>query len=68
MKYIAGFARFWKNFLIGDSPILFVGTIVTIVVIEFTKTDGLVPVIIFPLLIMLTVLLSIYQAKALAKR
>jgi len=43
MRYLRGFGVFWYDFLIGDRPELFVGSIVALVVVWLAINMGLRP-------------------------
>ncbi len=41
MRYLRGFGAFWYDFLIGDRPELFVGSIVVLIVVWIAINMGL---------------------------
>jgi len=44
MRYVIAFGRFWYDFLIGDRPELFVGPIVSLVLVALLIQAGWGPV------------------------
>ncbi len=58
MQYVRAFGRFWYDFLIGDRPELFVGSIVVLVVVWVAITVGLDPTIAGGLLAVLVITLG----------
>jgi hypothetical protein len=58
MRYLRGFGAFWYDFLIGDRPELFVGSIVVLAVVWIAINMGLSPEVAGGLLTVLIVLLA----------
>ncbi|HEX3427560.1 MAG TPA: hypothetical protein VHS36_02035 [Candidatus Limnocylindrales bacterium] len=58
MRYLRSFGAFWYDFLIGDRPELFVGSIVVLGLVWVAIRVGLEPVAAGGLLIVLVVLLG----------
>lgn len=65
MRYVRGFAAFWYDFLIGDRPELFIGSIVVLGSTWVAIEVGLSPALaggLFAVLILLLAGLSIWSA------
>ena len=65
MRYVRGFGAFWYDFLIGDRPELFVGSIAVLAVVWVTINMGLNPEVaggLFTVLILALAGLSIWWA------
>ena len=58
MRYLRGFGAFWYDFLIGDRPELFVGSIVVLAVVWIAINMGLSPEVAGGLLTVLIVVLA----------
>jgi hypothetical protein len=58
MRYLRGFGAFWYDFLIGDRPELFVGSIVVLAVVWIAINAGLSPQLAGGLLTVLIVVLA----------
>jgi hypothetical protein len=62
-KYTTAFGRFWWNFLIGDTPELFVGVLVAIGVALALRHDRTADVIAVPLITVAFLFGSTYRAR-----
>ena len=49
VKALGAFGRFWKDFLIGDAPELFIGTLVVVGAAFALRRRGYVAVVVVPL-------------------
>jgi hypothetical protein len=58
MKYVRRFASFWYDFLIGDRPELFVGSIAVLVLVWIAIQIGLDPILAGGLLTILILTLA----------
>jgi hypothetical protein len=61
MNWLKHFGAFWYDFIVGDSPVIAIGVIVTIpltALLVRSGMDGLAPVI-FPILVGLTLATSL---------
>lgn len=63
MKYIVAFFRFWYDFLIGDTPELFLGAILVLLIAFALAKSGEAPVIL-PALVIVILVLSVGFAVA----
>lgn len=63
MKYLNAFGRFWWDFLIGETPELFIGTVVSLAIIWLISKESQISVVILPLAVMVTVAISVIIAK-----
>jgi hypothetical protein len=65
MKWLAAFGRFWWDFLVGDTPELLIGVLITLgVVALLVKGPSLnaAGVIAFPAIVAVLLGLSVYRA------
>ena len=65
MRYVRGFGAFWYDFLIGDRPELFVGSIVVLGLVWIAIKAGLSPTVaggVLAILILCLAGLSIWSA------
>ena len=58
MRYLRGFLAFWYDFLIGDRPELFVGSIAVLVLVWIAIQAGLDPTLAGGLLTVLILMLA----------
>jgi uncharacterized membrane protein HdeD (DUF308 family) len=58
------FARFWKDFLIGDAPELFVGTLVFVAAAFALRHRGDVAVFVLPLIVIAFLAGSVFRGRA----
>lgn len=58
MRYVRGFGAFWYDFLIGDRPELFIGSIVVLGLVWAAIQAGLSPTVAGGLLIVLILSLA----------
>jgi hypothetical protein len=58
MRYLRAFAAFWYDFLIGDRPELFIGSIAVLALVWIAIQMGLSPTVAGVLLAILVVLLA----------
>jgi hypothetical protein len=66
-----GFARFWWDFLVGDTPELFVAALVTIGVVALISVTGhenAAAVVVLPVLAVAALSISVLWAKRRARR
>jgi hypothetical protein len=71
LRLLIGFARFWWDFLIGDTPELFVAALTIIGVIALlSEVAGLnvAAIVSLPLLVIVSLGLSLYRAQRTSKR
>lgn len=65
VRLIEGFLRFWWEFFIGDTPELFIGTLVILGVVELllnSKASGISDVIVAPVLVILLLNATVVRA------
>jgi hypothetical protein len=68
---LKGFARFWWDFLVGDTPELFVAVVIIITVVALLSERGhfnSACVIVLPALAIAALALSLWRASAGAKK
>ncbi|HYM51810.1 MAG TPA: hypothetical protein VET65_14730 [Candidatus Limnocylindrales bacterium] len=58
MRYVRAFGAFWYDFLVGDRPELFLGSIAVLVVAWIALRLGLTPVVAGPILTALVLLVG----------
>lgn len=64
-RYLSAFGRFWWEFLIGDTPELFVGTLVVLgAAFGLAVVGGLVPVVVVPLSVIAVLITSVARGRA----
>ena len=63
-RALGAFARFWKDFLIGDAPELFVGTLVLVGAAFALRRRGDVAVVVLPLLAVAFLAASVLRGRA----
>jgi hypothetical protein len=71
VRWIRGFAMFWWDFLVGDTPELFVAAVVTLGVIALVSVAGhanAVAVILLPVLAITSLTVSVLRARRVARR
>jgi hypothetical protein len=65
MRLVKGFARFWWDFLVGDTPELFVAVVVTLTAVALLSLAGHFSVaaeIVLPALVVAALVLSVWRA------
>ena len=65
VRLVKGFARFWWDFLVGDTPEIFVAVLVIIGVIALVSESGhfnVTAVVVLPVLAVLTLAASLLRA------
>lgn len=70
-RLLTGFARFWWDFLVGDTPELFVAALVTIGVIALVSVaghDNAAAVVVLPALAISALALSVARGARRARR
>jgi hypothetical protein len=71
VRWIKGFAMFWWDFLVGDTPELFVAAVVTLGVIALVSVAGhanAAAVILLPVLAITSLTVSVLRARRVARR
>jgi hypothetical protein len=71
VRLLSGFAMFWWDFLVGDTPELFVAVIFTIGVVALLSLDGhfkLAAEIALPTLTVVALALSLWRASRAARK
>jgi hypothetical protein len=71
VRLLTGFARFWWDFLIGDTPELFVAALSVIGVIALlSEVAGVnaAAIIVLPLLVIASLGLSLYRAQRISRK
>jgi hypothetical protein len=71
VRLVKGFAMFWWDFLVGDTPELFVAALVTIGVISLVSVTGhanTAAVVLLPVLAVTTLTASVLRARRSARR
>jgi hypothetical protein len=71
LRLLIGFARFWWDFLVGDTPELFVAALSVIGIIALLReVAGLnaAAIVALPLLVVASLALSLYRAQRASKR
>lgn len=70
-RFIKGFGRFWWDFLVGDTPELFVGVVLIIVVVALLSLRGhsnVAAIIALPTLATVALTVSVRRARRSAER
>ncbi|MGD0440990.1 MAG: hypothetical protein ABSB52_10230 [Acidimicrobiales bacterium] len=62
-RALGAFARFWKDFLIGEAPELFVGTLVFVGAAQALRHHGAVAVFLLPLIVIVFLATSVVRAR-----
>jgi len=62
-RALGAFGRFWKDFLIGDAPELFVGTLVFVGAALAFRHHGDVAVVLLPLIVIVFLGGSLFREK-----
>jgi len=62
-KYATAFGRFWWDFLIGDTPELFVGVLVTVGAALALRHERAAAVVTVPLVTVVFLAVSTYRAR-----
>jgi Na+/melibiose symporter-like transporter len=63
-RIVAGFGRFWWDFLVGDTPELFVGSVVVVGLVALMCIDHslrTITAVIMPVLVAAVVVLSVWK-------
>lgn len=60
MKYLKGFLNFWWEFLVGDTPEIFVGILVVLGVADLLVGRSTLAAYVLVLLVALTVIVSVW--------
>lgn len=71
LRLVKGFGRFWWDFLIGDTPELFVAVLVIIGAIALVSGVGhfnAAAIVLLPVMAMLALLLSLIRAKRTSRK
>lgn len=71
LRIVKGFGRFWWDFLIGDTPELFVAALVIIGAIALVSEVGhfnAAAIVLLPALAMLALVLSLVRAKRTSRK
>lgn len=71
VRLIKGFARFWWDFLVGDTPEIFVAVLVIIGVIALVSESGhlnATAVVVLPALAVFTLAASLFRATRTSKK
>jgi hypothetical protein len=63
VRALSAFVRFWREFLIGEAPELFVGTLVFVAAALALRHEGYVAVVVLPLIVVAFLAGSIYRAR-----
>jgi hypothetical protein len=64
VRALGAFARFWRDFLIGDAPELFVGTLVLVGAALTLHHHRSVAVILLPLIVIVFLAGSVFRGRA----
>ncbi len=64
MKYVTGFGRFWWDFLVGDTPELFVGAGIVMVVGALIHRTAVVAAFVVPTCVIALLALSVQRGRA----
>jgi hypothetical protein len=64
VRALGAFGRFWRDFLIGDAPELFVGTLVFVVAALALHHHGDVAVVVLPLIVIVFLGGSVFRGRA----
>ncbi len=64
VRALGAFARFWKDFLIGDAPELFVGTLVFVGAALALRHSGDLAVVVLPLIVIVFLAGSVFRGRA----
>ena len=65
-RVVVGFAKFWWDFLVGDTPELFCATILLLALVALARTVGhenALAAVLFPVLVAATLGLSLRRAR-----
>jgi hypothetical protein len=62
-RLLASFGRFWWDFLIGENPAAFIGTIAVIVAALLLRHERAAAVVVVPLIAIAFLLVSTYRAR-----
>jgi hypothetical protein len=71
VRLVRGFARFWWDFLVGDTPEIFVAVLIIIGVIALVSERGhlnAVAIVVLPVLAVLTLFTSLWRATRASRR
>ena len=63
VRALGAFARFWKGFLIGDAPELFIGTLVLVGAALALGHHGVVAVVVLPLIVIVFLAGSVLRGR-----
>jgi hypothetical protein len=63
VRAVVAFARFWKGFLIGDAPELFVGTLVFVGAAMALRHHGAAAVVLLPAIVILFLAGSVLRGR-----
>ncbi len=63
VRALGAFARFWRDFLIGDAPELFVGTLVLVGAALVLHHHGNVAVVLLPLIVIVFLAGSVFRGR-----
>jgi hypothetical protein len=63
-RAVEAFAKFWKDFLIGDAPELFVGTLVFVGAALLLRHRGGIAVVVLPLIVIVFLAGSVLRGRA----
>jgi hypothetical protein len=64
IRALGAFGKFWKGFLIGDAPELFVGTLVFVGAALALHHRGRVAVVVLPLIVIVFLGGSVFRGRA----
>jgi hypothetical protein len=64
VRALEAFAKFWKDFLIGDAPELLVGTLVFVGAALLLRHRGDVAVVVLPLIVIAFLAGSVFRGRA----
>jgi hypothetical protein len=64
LRALGAFAKFWRDFLIGDAPELFVGTLVFVGAALAFHRHGDVAVVVLPLIVIVFLGASVVRGRA----
>jgi hypothetical protein len=64
IRVLGAFGKFWKGFLIGDAPELFVGTLVFVGAALALHHHGHVAVVVLPLIVIVFLGGSVFRGRA----
>ena len=64
VRALGAFGRFWRDFLIGDAPELFVGTVVLVAAALALHHHRSVAVILLPLIVIVFLAGSVFRGRA----